>query len=114
MLAVSTPCERGVKESPLEAFVVEVSGSVSTLFGDPVDSIRLPAPEQCVCDVELLERYLPARLARSITHSLLGAFEVVSERAFQIEEAVAELVTNSESYAPQPWGLRVYLDDRAL
>lgn len=93
---------------------METSEGAPMLFGAPVDSIRFPVPEQCVCSVELLERCLPARLARRIIRSLLGALEVLPDQEFQVEEAVAELVANSERYAPEPRELRVYLDDHAL
>ncbi|WP_159944001.1 MULTISPECIES: ATP-binding protein [unclassified Nocardiopsis] len=93
---------------------MEASEGAPTLFGEPVNLIRFPTPEQCVCSVELLERCLPARLARRTAHSFLGAFDVLPDQALQIEEAVAELVTNSERYSHKPWRLRVYLDDHAL
>ncbi|WP_150236401.1 ATP-binding protein [Nocardiopsis quinghaiensis] len=80
----------------------------------PANLIRFPTPEQRICSVELLERCLPARLARRTTHSLLSAFDVFPDQALQIGEAVAELVANSERYSCKPWRLQIYLDDHAL
>lgn len=80
---------------------------------DP-ESIRFPDSRQCICDLRLMEGWRPARLARKTVHTLLCGFGVLADQTCQVEDAVAELVANSERYARKPWQLRVYLDDHAL
>ncbi|MCY9784953.1 ATP-binding protein [Nocardiopsis sp. EMB25] len=88
--------------------------NMSTAGGCPSALIRFPTAEQCVCHLELVDGCLPARLARKATRLIVGSFGSHAEQVPQIEEAVGELVANAERYAPKPWRLRLYLDDRAL
>lgn len=78
------------------------------------ESGPFPDADKCICQLAMLRSRLPVRLARRETRLVLTALDISDDQVFEIEEAVAELATNAQSYAPPPWQLRIYLDHRWL
>ena len=112
------PRTRGVKPTTSSLGVLVVKTSCGALACEPSaphgEQDQFPGFQQRICQLSLLKRCLPAKLARKEARLLLAGLNVPADQAFQIEEAVAELATNAESYTPPPWQMRVYLDHRWL